>query len=79
MRSWIGTGEGRLRKSVLCWGECERVFVVYCGNVQHTVVLKLNFCRICWNALEIVTHPFNLGIVQVRLSFGKSILSIYWP
>ena len=36
----------------LCVGNV-RVLVMYCGNVQHIVVLKLTFCKICGNALEI--------------------------
>ena len=34
-------GEG---ECVLCEDECESVIVIHCGNVQHIVVLKLNFC-----------------------------------
>ena len=37
-----------------------RVFVIYCGNVQHNIVeLELTFCRICGNVLEIVFEAMN--------------------
>ena len=44
MKSWVGIGEGRVRKSVLCGDECEKVLVIHCGIVQHIQVLELNFC-----------------------------------
>ena len=33
---------------------------VYFWNVQHSVALELTFCRICGNALEIVTPTLKL-------------------
>ena len=40
-----------------CVGMNVRVFVMYCGNVQH---IELTFCRICGDALEIVFHILKL-------------------
>ena len=39
MKSLVGTGEGRARKSVLCRDECESVS----GVVQHIEVLAINW------------------------------------
>ena len=44
MESWVGTGEGRARKSVHCVGMSVRVLVIHCGIIQHIEVLGLNFC-----------------------------------
>ena len=53
MKSWVGIGEGRVRKSVLCGDECESVSHkdryhrrVFSQDriVQHIEVLELNFC-----------------------------------
>ena len=44
MKSWVGIGEGRARKSVCCVGKSVRVLVIHCGIVQHIEVLELNFC-----------------------------------
>ena len=44
MKSWVGTGEGRARKSACCAGMSGRVLVIHCGIVQHIEVLELNLC-----------------------------------
>ena len=56
-------GRHRGGKGVCCVGMNVRVFVMYCENVQHIVLLELTFCRICRNALEIV---LKLWIVQTK-------------
>ena len=43
MKSWVGIGEGRARKSVCCARTSVTVFVIHCGIVQHIEVLELNF------------------------------------
>ena len=43
MKSWVGIGEGRVRKSVCCVGMSVKVLVIHCGIVQHIQVLELNF------------------------------------
>ena len=35
MKSWVGIGEGRARKSVCCAGMSVRVLVMHCVIVQH--------------------------------------------
>ena len=37
MKSWIGLGEGRVKKSVCCVGMSVRVLVIHCGIVQHYI------------------------------------------
>ena len=46
--SWIGTSEGRARKSVCCVGVKVRVFVMYCGNVLH---IEPEFAGIPWSKI----------------------------
>ena len=63
MKSCVGTGEGRARKSVCCVGMSVREC---CGNVQH---IELTFCRICRNALEIVFLHFETMNRSDKASF----------
>ena len=35
MKSWVGIGEGRVRKSVCCVGMSVKVLVIHCGIVQY--------------------------------------------
>ena len=44
MKSCVGTGEGRTRKSVCCVRMSVRVLVLHCGIVQYSV-LELNLLQ----------------------------------
>ena len=44
MKSWVGTGEGRTRKSVCCVRMSVGVLVLHCGIVQYSV-LELNLLQ----------------------------------
>ena len=67
MKSYVGTGVGKEGKSVCCAEMNVKVLVMYCGNVQHIVAIKLTFCCSCRQALEVVIYALKLGVISRKL------------
>ena len=75
MKSWVGIGEGRVRKSVCYVGMSVKVLVIHCGIVQHNY-------RSIRQAWEVVYARFEAMSSLDKSSFvlGNELweVSLYW-